>query len=158
MSGYRSHLSIKPTYTHSLLFSLISLCHSTAEAQFSETKNVLITFSILFFSSKVFNASRNIIDRFPEIQFTHLSVLDLSYNLFEDIPAELATYVPLLEELIMDNNPINMIKFGDKLRLSKLSLKNMPMITSIEAFTFTNVGKCYSESCYRATLVKMAGY
>lgn len=40
----------------------------------------------------------------------------------------------------MDNNPINMIRFGDKLRLSKLSLKNMPMITSIDAFTFTNVG------------------
>uniref|UniRef100_A0A336MQ98 CSON015230 protein n=1 Tax=Culicoides sonorensis TaxID=179676 RepID=A0A336MQ98_CULSO len=90
---------------------------------------------------KVLNISRNVIDIFPLINFTHLSILDLSYNAFTEVPKHLPKYAPFLEELIMDNNPLSSLKLGERMRLSKLSFKNMPFIESIDAFTFSNVGK-----------------
>ncbi|XP_063700464.1 leucine-rich repeats and immunoglobulin-like domains protein 2 [Culicoides brevitarsis] len=88
---------------------------------------------------KTLNISRNVIDAFPYINFTHLSILDLSGNSFTEVPKHLPLYVPLLEQLIMDNNPLSSLKLSEKMRLSKLSFRNMPFIESIDALTFSNV-------------------
>lgn len=121
---------IFPTYTYFIIFSSLH--------------------SLVFFShSQTFNASRNNLDNFPAIQFTHLRVLDLSYNLFTEVPTELARYAMQLEELIMDNNPIAIIKFNEKLRLNKLSFRNMPFVTAIEAFSFSNIGKFWGQCIYK---------
>lgn len=90
------------------------------------------------------NISRNVIEAFPYINFTHLSILDLSYNSFTEVPKHLPKYVPLLEQLIMDNNPLSSLRIGvvgERMRLSKLSFRNMPFIESIDALTFSNVGE-----------------
>lgn len=110
--------------------------------------------TIFFLALKqILNVSRNVIESFPYTNFTHLSILDLSYNSFTEVPKHLPKYAPLLEQLIMDNNPLSSLKLEERMRLSKLSFKNMPFIESIDAFTFSNVGTCYTHIFFPLTSI-----
>lgn len=72
----------------------------------------------------------------PNTKYISLLHLDMSYNQLTSVPQNLAERSPLLKSLILDHNPINTIDFVDLTILEVLSLRNMPLLKSIDANAF----------------------
>lgn len=63
----------------------------------------------------------------------------MSYNQLTSVPQGLAERSPLLKKLVLDHNPISTIDFVDLTILEVLSLRNMPLLKSIDAKAFSNI-------------------
>lgn len=83
--------------------------------------------------------SNNEIEIYPNTKLVSLLYLDMSYNQLTSVPQGLATRSPFLKVLILDHNPISTIDFADSTILEVLSLKNMPLLKSIDGKAFSNI-------------------
>lgn len=83
--------------------------------------------------------SNNEIEVYPNTKLISLLYLDMSYNQLTSVPQGLAERSPLLKVLILDHNPISTIDFVDPTILEVLSLKNMPLLKSIDGKAFSNI-------------------
>lgn len=83
--------------------------------------------------------SNNEIEVYPNTKLISLLYLDMSYNQLTSVPQGLAERSPLLKVLILDHNPINTIDFVDSTILEVLSLRNMPLLKSIDGKAFSNI-------------------
>lgn len=82
---------------------------------------------------RVLNASNNELDVFYGDSFPELIELDLSDNLFTDLPRNLGKE---LRKLILDGNPFERIFFESRVSLELLSLNRLPNLVELEAFSF----------------------
>jgi hypothetical protein len=67
-------------------------------------------------------------------------VLDISYNLFTQIPKTLSDQsLPNLEELRLDGNPIENIYFNNLIVLKSLYMNDLDKLTHVEDKAFSNI-------------------
>lgn len=83
--------------------------------------------------------SNNEIEVYPNTKLISLLYLDMSYNQLTSVPQGLAERSPHLKVLILDHNPISTIDFVDQTILEVLSLRNMPLLKSIDGKAFSNI-------------------
>lgn len=86
------------------------------------------------------NASGNKLTFFPIVELFQLRYLDLSNNELTTVPQNMWFIAPILEILVLDYNPIAMVKFG-RTFLTQLSMSHMPRLTYLEANSFSQIGK-----------------
>lgn len=89
----------------------------------------------------ILNVSNNQLDVFYGDSFPELTELDLSDNLFTDLPRNLGRQ---LRRLILDGNPFERVFFETKVSLEKLSLNRLPNLVELEAFSFWKLGEFVS--------------
>ncbi|KAJ6617885.1 Leucine-rich alpha-2-glycoprotein, partial [Pseudolycoriella hygida] len=98
-------------------------------------------FSTKWFSNNLMmlNVSHNFIEFLPEVEYTELTILDLSFNAFTVVPKNLGEIASKLDTLILDHNPIERIDFEEPIYLRKLFMRNMPLLQEISAAALRNV-------------------
>ncbi|CAG9785931.1 unnamed protein product [Diatraea saccharalis] len=70
----------------------------------------------------------------------NLFILDISYNLFNEIPKTLSEqYFPNLEELRLDGNPIKSIYFNNVIVLKRLHMNDLDKLVKVDDKAFSNV-------------------
>lgn len=99
------------------------------------------------------NLADNKLDQFPAKSFPAIRHLDLSYNMFYNIPAGLGKKESFLEDLIMDGNPMEQIAFPNPIQVLFLSFNNMPKIRYLEDNSFAQVSG-RDQACVRLNITK----
>lgn len=70
----------------------------------------------------------------------NLFILDMSYNMFKDIPKTLSgQYFPKLEELRLDGNPIETVYFNNVLVLKSLYMNDLDKLVKVDDKAFSNI-------------------
>lgn len=84
-----------------------------------------------------------------------LKTLDISYNEFTVIPSIIGKRSPLLETLVLDHNPIEVLEFKETLKIQRISMSNMPKISSVDFSNFSRLQgslKGSNGSCLELTI------
>lgn len=81
-----------------------------------------------------------------------LKTLDLSFNEFTSVPLMLGKRSPILETLILDHNPIEVLEVKDSVRVHRLSMSNMPKVTSVDLTNFSRLQGTHHGECFDLTI------
>lgn len=100
-------------------------------------------FSTKWFSNnlKLLNVSHNLIEFLPNVEYSELEILDLSFNSFSSVPQNLGAIASKLDTLILDHNPIEIVNFAEPIYLRKLSMRNMSLLRDLDGMALENVGE-----------------
>lgn len=81
-----------------------------------------------------------------------LKTLDISENEFTSIPENLGKRSPILETLILDHNPIEVLEIKDTVRVHRISMSNMPKVTSVDLTNFSRLQGTQPGECFDLTI------
>lgn len=88
------------------------------------------------------NVSHNHIETLPlTLHYPALTVFDLSFNRFAEMPQTLGRQAPNLDWLRMSGNPLQKIEFPQKTFVRKLELSELPLLSELDASRFDSIGE-----------------